>query len=92
MPPPEQRQGHEAIRRQAYGQIGQDREQLALLGDRVRHPLQVITVRADLMPDGEAAPSIRQQVQRINGIIRQPDRGRIESRAIRECFRRTDLA
>lgn len=67
-------------------------EQFAILGDHVRHPLQVIMARADLMEDEETAASIREQVRRINAIVRQLDRGWVESHAIREFLRRNDLA
>ncbi len=86
------RKHHEAIRRQAYAQIEQNMEQFAILGDHVRHPLQVIMARADLMADEETAASIQTQVRRINDIVRQLDQGWVESRAIREFLRRNDLA
>ncbi len=85
------RKHHEAIRQQAYDQIEHNMEQFAILGDHVRHPLQVILARADLMEDGETAASIREQVRRINEIVRQLDRGWVESHAIREFLRRNDL-
>jgi len=67
-------------------------ELFAILGDHVRHPLQVIMARADLLGDAEAAASIREQVQRINTLVKQLDQGWVESRAIREFLRRNDLA
>ncbi len=87
-----ERKHHEAIRRQAYTQIEQNMEQFAILGDHVRHPLQVILARADLLDDEKTAVSIREQVRRINDIVRQLDEGWVESRAIREFLRRNDLA
>ena len=86
------RKQHEAIRQQAYNQIEQNMEQFAILGDHVRHPLQVIMARADLMEDEETAASIREQVRRINALVGQLDRGWVESHAIREFLRRNDLA
>ncbi len=83
---------YEAIRRQAYTQIEQNMEQFAILGDHIRHPLQVIMARADLLDDAKTAASIREQVRRINEIIKQLDEGWVESRAIREFLRRNDLA
>lgn len=44
------------------------------------------------MAGGETAASSQAQVRRINDIVRQIDRGRVESRAIREFLRRRDLA
>ncbi len=87
-----ERKHHEAVRRQAYTQIEQNMEQFAILGDHVRHPLQVIMARADLMDDAKTAASVPEQVQRINGIVRQLDQGWVESRGIREFLRRNDLA
>ncbi len=82
----------EAIRQQAYGQIERNMEQFAILADHVRHPLQVIMARADLMEDEETSTSIRKQVKRINALVKQLDRGWVESRSIREFLRRNDLA
>ncbi len=82
---------HDAIRQQAYAQIEHNMEQFAILGDHVRHPLQVIMARADLMDDEQAATSIREQVQRVNDIVRQLDRGWVESRAIREFLQRNEM-
>ncbi len=82
---------HEAIRRQAYTQIEQNMEQFAVLGDHIRHPLQVIMARADLMDDAEAAANLREQVGRINDIVRQLDEGWVESRAIRDFLRRNEM-
>ncbi len=83
---------HDTIRQQAYTQIEHNMEQFAILGDHVRHPLQVIMARADLMDDEKAATSIRDQVRRINDIVRQLDAGWVESRAIREFLRRNEMA
>jgi PAS domain S-box-containing protein len=82
----------EELRKQAYHRIEQNMEQFAILGDHVRHPLQVILARADLMEEEETAEKIREQVRRIDGYIRQLDQGWIESRKIREFLRRNDLA
>ncbi|MDN7025839.1 PAS domain S-box protein [Methanoculleus sp. FWC-SCC1] len=81
----------EKIKRQAFGQIEQNMEQFAILGDHIRHPLQVIQARADLLDDPEISASVRDQVRRINDIIRQLDKGWIESRKIREFLLRNEL-
>jgi len=86
-----ERKIHEEIRRQAYNRIEQNMEQFAILGDHVRHPLQVILARADLMVDREAAVILCEQVRRINSLIEQLDQGWIESRKIREFLRRNEL-
>jgi PAS domain S-box-containing protein len=82
----------EALRIEAFNRIEQNMEQFAILGDHVRHPLQVILSRADLMEDEETAEKIREQVRRINGYITSLDRGWIESRKIREFLRRNETA
>jgi PAS domain S-box-containing protein len=87
-----ERKRHEEIRQQAFDQIEQNVEQFAILGDRIRHPLQVIMARAELMEDEETAASIRDQVKRINALVNQLDQGWVESRAIRDFLRRHDLA
>ncbi|WP_128694110.1 PAS domain S-box protein [Methanoculleus taiwanensis] len=81
----------EEIRREAYDRIERNMEQFAILGDHVRHPLQVMLARADLMDDPETAEKIREQVRRINGYIKDLDRGWIESRKIREFLRRNEM-
>ncbi len=85
------RKENEALRKRAFEQIEQNMEQFAILGDHVRHPLQVLLARADLMEDEETAEKIREQVLRINARVRQLDRGWIESREIREFLRRNEL-
>ncbi len=86
------RKAYETLRSRAFEQIEQNMEQFAILGDHVRHPLQVILARADLMEDTETAEKIRGQVLRINGIVKQLDRGWVESRLIREFLRRNEMA
>ncbi len=65
----------ESVRKRAFDQIEHNMEQFAILGDHVRHPLQVILARADLMDDEKTAASIREQVLRINALVRQARRG-----------------
>ena len=78
-------------RQQAFYQIEQNIEQFAILADRIRLPLQVILGTADLIDDDEASAKIREQVERVNSIVRQLDKGWIESREIREFLRRNEL-
>jgi len=78
---------HQALRQQAFEQIQRNIEQFAVLGDHIRQPLQVTLGRAELLDDEEAAAIIRSQVERINGYIKQLDRGWVESRKIREFLR-----
>jgi len=79
----------ERLRQRAYEQINMNIEQFAILGDHVRHPLQVIMGMADLV-GGEKAEVIATQVKRINSIVRQLDQGWLESRKIREYLKRNE--
>jgi len=85
------RKRYENLRLQAFYQIEQNIEQFAVLADHIRLPLQVILGMADLIDDEEASEKIRMQVDRINGIVKQLDRGWVESREIREFLRRNEL-
>ncbi|RXE55983.1 hypothetical protein ABH15_07210 [Methanoculleus taiwanensis] len=71
------------VKKHAYDQIEKNIEQFAILGDHLRHPLQVILGWADLMED-EQSEQIRQQVRKINETVRQLDEGWLESRKVRE--------
>ncbi|MGB4507043.1 MAG: PAS domain-containing protein [Candidatus Methanoculleus thermohydrogenotrophicum] len=86
----EQRRSEE-MRHQAFTQIEQNMEQFAILGDHIRLPLQVILATSELLDDEQAAERIHKQVWRINDIVRQLDRGWVESREIREFLRRHEL-
>ncbi|KUG19912.1 sensory box histidine kinase/response regulator [hydrocarbon metagenome] len=79
----------ENLKQQAYDQIERNIEQFAVLGDHIRHPLQVIMGWADVAAD-EYSEKIHEQVRRINEIIRQLDQGWVESRKIREFLRRNE--
>lgn len=82
----------DTLRRQAYEQIQQNIEQFAILGDHVRQPLQVILGMVELSEGGKEMDIIRDQVDRINDIIRQLDLGWIESRKIRDFLQRHEPA
>ncbi|MCK8518476.1 PAS domain S-box protein [Methanoculleus sp. 7T] len=77
----------EEIRERAYGQIERNIEQFAVLGDHIRHPLQVILGMAELIEDGRAE-KIADEVRNINAIVKDLDNGWLESRKIREYLRR----
>lgn len=81
----------EAIRQQAFDQIERNMEQFAILGDHIRHPLQVIQAHADLLENEETAERIREQVRRVNRYITELDAGWVESRKIREFLQRNEL-
>lgn len=85
------RKQYEALRMQAFEQIEQNIEQFAILADHIRLPLQVILGMADLIADEPASEKIREQVERINGIVKQLDNGWVKSREIREFLRRNEL-
>ncbi|WP_243669610.1 PAS domain S-box protein [Methanoculleus chikugoensis] len=83
---------YEDMRLQAFYQIEQNIEQFAVLADHIRlPPLQVILGMADLADDEAMSAKIREQVERINAIVRQLDEGWVESREIREFLRRNEL-
>ena len=86
-----ERKQNELLRQQAFGQIERNIEQFAVLGDHIRQPLQVILGMADLTDDAKTSEKIREQVERINGIVKQLDEGWVESREIREFLRRNEL-
>ncbi|MFA7198526.1 MAG: PAS domain S-box protein [Methanoculleus sp.] len=86
-----ERRCYEGMRLQAFEQIEQNIEQFAVLADHIRLPLQVILGTADLIEDGAPSEKIREQVKRINGIVKQLDEGWVESREIREFLRRNEL-
>ncbi len=81
----------EEIRQRAFEQIERNMEQFAILGDHIRHPLQVIMARADLLADEKTAEQIREQVGRVNRYITELDAGWVESRKIREFLQRNEL-
>ena len=86
-----ERKQNEFLRQQAFEQIERNIEQFAVLGDHIRQPLQVILGTADLLDDGMVTEMIRKQVRRIDGYIRELDRGWVESRQVREFLRRHEL-
>ncbi len=87
-----ERKQNEQLRRQAFEQIERNIEQFAILGDHIRQPLQVILGMTELLDEGTAVERIGEQVERINGYIRELDRGWIESRQVREFLRKHELA
>ena len=81
----------EQLRQQAFDQIERNIEQFAILGDHIRQPLQVILGMSEFVDEEIATGRIREQVNRINGYIRDLDRGWIESRQVREFLRKHEL-
>ncbi len=78
----------EDLKLKAYTQIERNMEQFALLADHIRNPLQAIMGRAELLDDPGTTEQIRQQVQRINGIIDQLDERWAESRKLSMFWRK----
>jgi signal transduction histidine kinase len=87
-----ERKQNEQLRLQAFEQIERNIEQFAILGDHIRQPLQVILGMTNLLEEGVAVERIQEQVERINGYIKDLDRGWIESRQVREFLRKHELA
>ena len=78
----------EDLKSKAYSQVERNMEQFALLADHIRNPLQAIMGRAELIDDAATTEKIRQQVQRINGIIDQLDERWAESRKLSMFWRK----
>ena len=78
----------EDLKSKAYNQVERNMEQFALLADHIRNPLQAIMGRAELIDDPATTEKIRQQVQRINGIIDQLDERWAESRKLSMFWRK----
>ncbi|KDE56281.1 PAS domain S-box protein [Methanoculleus sp. MH98A] len=87
-----ERKQNEQLRQQVFEQIERNIEQFAILGDHIRQPLQVILGMTELIDEEAATGKIREQVDRINGYVRDLDRGWIESRQVREFLRKHELA
>ena len=77
----------EEAKKKALIAIEKNIEQFAILGDHIRNPLQVISGYNALL-DGEYSDKIALQIQHINSIVDQLDKGWIESDSIREFLRR----
>jgi PAS domain S-box-containing protein len=77
----------EEQKRMALIQIEKNMEQLAVLNDHIRNPLQAIVGRVDLEGDG-LSETIRPYVDEIDSLINQLDVGWVESEKIREFLRK----
>lgn len=71
----------------AVTQINQNLETLAILNDEIRNPLMVIELIADSV-GGESAEKIHYQVLQIDNLIKQVDRGFIQSEKVRKYLTR----
>jgi light-regulated signal transduction histidine kinase (bacteriophytochrome) len=77
----------EAAKRRALGQIENNIEQFAVLGDHIRNPLAVIVGLSSLAP-GELSDKIIFQAREIDRIITQLDKGWIESEKVRDFIKK----
>lgn len=75
------------MKRETYAQLGKNIEQFAILGDRIRNPLQVIVGYAEMIDD-PLAEKILEQSRRIDEIITELDRGWVESANVRQFLRK----
>ncbi len=75
------------MKKTAYMKVEESMEKIALLIDRIRNPLTVISAYAELYPESEAGRVILEQVERINSIIRNLDEEWKKSDEIREGLR-----
>jgi len=77
----------EEQKRMALIQIEKNMEQLAVLNDHIRNPLQAIVGRVDLEGDG-LSEIIRPYVDETDSLIKQLDVGWVESEKIRLFLRK----
>ncbi len=74
----------------AYEQIERNIEQFAILVDHIRNPLAALQLITEIeVEDEEVRKKIIEQIKRIEKLIRDLDRGWIESEMIREFLRRS---
>jgi len=74
----------------AYEQIERNIEQFAILVDHIRNPLAALQLITEMeVEDEKVRKKIIEQVKRIEKLIRDLDRGWIESEVIREFLRKT---
>jgi len=78
---------NEEAKKKALVAIEKYIEQFAILGDHIRNPLQVIAGYNDLQ-GGEYQEKISKQINHVNRIVDQLDKGWIESESIRDFLRR----
>jgi PAS domain S-box-containing protein len=77
----------EKLKEDAYKKIEHNIEQFAILADEIRNPLAIISGFAELSSDYGTAKRILEQVERIEKIADQLDRGWLESEEIRKFLR-----
>lgn len=75
------------LQKETLQQLEKNIEQLVTLNDRIRNPLQVIAALAEFVDD-DTRSRILLQVEAINEVVRQLDRGTLESTAVREYLRK----
>lgn len=77
----------ERLKEEAFNQIEQNLEQFAILNDEIRNPLQVIQAIIEMDPCTDAK-AVLTQVEMINDLVDQLDRGYIESEKVREFLKK----
>lgn len=82
-----ERRNLEVARQDALRQIEKNIGQFAVLGDNIRNPLNVILAETYRLP-AESEEKIAWQVREIDRIIREIDRGWIESENVRSFLRK----
>ncbi len=82
----------EKLKEKAYQQIEHNIEQFATLIDRIRNPLAAIQALAELNLDEKTAKKIIEQIERINEVIKELDKGWMESEKIKNFLRKTEHA
>ena len=75
------------VRNHTYRKVEESMEKIAILIDRIRNPLTVISALSESIPDAETGKKILEQVERINGIIRNLDEEWKKSDELRKGLR-----
>ncbi len=78
------------LQKEVLQRIEENIIQSATLNDRIRNPLQVIAALAGFV-DGDMRDKILLQVEAIDEVVRQLDRGNLESVAVREYLLKRHL-
>ena len=80
----------EEAKKIAYGRIEDNIVKFATLADEIRNPLAAILAYAEIfVPDEVGREKIKSQVERVEKVLDELDRGWLESEKVREFLRRT---
>lgn len=75
------------LQKQAFGQINQNLEQFAILNDKIRNPLSIIMTLASITDNPENTQII-EQVQVIDSLVDELDKGWIKSEKVRNFLQK----